>query len=115
MQRILSTQRTIAVSGVRRESGAAHMRHTKAAPQRLVCSVASLENVDAQMDQDDSFDKDAAYRRFEELLGDADVSFNQGDKVRLRTRLVAATWRRTSIEYEHPVRDNVSTNYIQCG
>jgi hypothetical protein len=34
------------------------------------------------MEQDDSFDKDAAYRRFEELLGTADVSFNQGDKVR---------------------------------
>lgn len=91
------------------------MRHAKAAPQRLVCSVASLENVDAQMDQDDSFDKDAAYRRFEELLGDADVSFNQGDKVRGSRRLVAATWRKTSIEYEHPVHDNVSTNNIQCG
>lgn len=114
MQRILSTQRTIAVSGVRRESGAAHMRHAKAAPQRLVCSVASLENVDAQMDQDDSFDKDAAYRRFEELLGDADVSFNQGDKVRGRGP-VAATRRETSNAYQHRAHDYESTNYLQCG
>jgi small subunit ribosomal protein S1 len=33
------------------------------------------------MEADDSFDKDEAYRRFEELLGTADVSFNQGDKI----------------------------------
>ena len=63
-----------------------HMRcQNVAAPQRahfVSCKVASLDNVSAQMEQDDSFDKDAAYRRFEELLGTADVSFNQGDKVR---------------------------------
>lgn len=44
--------------------------------------VASLDNVATQMAEDDSFDKEEAYRKFESLLGDADVSFEQGDKVR---------------------------------
>jgi hypothetical protein len=39
-----------------------------------------MDSVAAQMDAA-GVDKDEAYRRFEELLGTADVSFAQGDKV----------------------------------
>jgi hypothetical protein len=81
MQRILVNSQRTALVSARRE--AVPMR-VGAAQQRFVsCRVASLENVGAQMEADASFDKDEAYRRFEELLGTADVSFNQGDKVRV--------------------------------
>jgi hypothetical protein len=42
--------------------------------------VASLDSVASQMDAA-GFDKEDAYKRFDELLGTADVSFNQGDRV----------------------------------
>jgi small subunit ribosomal protein S1 len=42
--------------------------------------VASLDSVASQMEAA-GVDKEDDYRRFEELLGSADVSFNQGDRV----------------------------------
>ena len=56
--------------------------HVRAARMGGVRYVASLDNVATQMAEDDSFDKEEAYRKFESLLGDADVTFEQGDKVR---------------------------------
>lgn len=81
MQRILINSQRPALVSARRE--AVPMRVGAAQHRFVSCRVASLENVSAQMEEDASFDKDAAYRRFEELLGTADVSFNQGDKVRV--------------------------------
>ena len=50
---------------------------------RVAMKVASLDSVASQMEAA-GVDKEDAYRRFEELLGSADVSFNQGDRVRQR-------------------------------
>jgi hypothetical protein len=74
MQRILSVSR--APIGVRTTQRSASTRAVRVVSTR----VASLESVSAQMDAA-GIDKDEAYRRFEELLGTADVSFAQGDKV----------------------------------
>jgi len=55
----------------------------KVASKRHVASrVASLDSVASQMEAA-GVDSSDAYRLFEELLGTADVSFNQGDKVRI--------------------------------
>ena len=76
----------VAVNGgvrhsVRHVCGPAGLKQ-QAARTMPVRYVASADNAAAKMTEDDSFDKEEAYRRFEELLGDADVSFEQGDKVR---------------------------------
>jgi hypothetical protein len=46
-----------------------------------VARAAMVEELEA-MSTDAAFDKDDAYRRFEALLGEADIAFATGDKVR---------------------------------
>lgn len=73
MQRVLNIAPLAPVS----VSVAPRTRVTRA---RVAMKVASLDSVASQMDAA-GFDKEDAYRRFDELLGTADVSFNQGDRV----------------------------------
>lgn len=68
-------------------SGAAR----RAAP---VARAAMVEELEA-MSTDAAFDKDDAYRRFEALLGEADIAFATGDKVRrARARATLGTGPR---------------------
>jgi len=96
MQQILGA--TLRVSGIRHQQ-----RHVCGPAQqaaRMVRPVASMENVSTQMEQDSSFDKEEAYRIFEEMIGDADVTFDQGDKVsewrllKWRGRVGGSNWLR---------------------
>lgn len=79
MQRVLNIAPLAPVS----VSVAPRTRVTRA---RVAMKVASLDSVASQMDAA-GFDKEDAYRRFDELLGTADVSFNQGDRVSTMTEL----------------------------
>ena len=70
---------------------------TRVASKRHVAlRVASLDSVASQMEAA-GVDKADAYARFEELLGSADVSFNQGDKVRhVQPKFATCDQRRTT-------------------
>lgn len=67
-----------AAAPLARGHGTSTVPARRAAP---VARAAMVEELEA-MSTDAAFDKDDAYRRFEALLGEADIAFATGDKVR---------------------------------